>query len=46
MFETLLPVSKSVAYIQLFRRYTIVHAGNDLLSNAVGPVNVKFGWRH
>ena len=28
-------------YIQLFRRYAIIHAGNDLLRNAVDQVNIR-----
>lgn len=38
---SVLAIPRSVAYIELFCRYAIVHASDDLLSNAVGPVNKR-----
>ena len=39
MVRAFLFVPKFVTYIQFFRRHTIVHASNDLLSNTVDTVN-------
>lgn len=38
--RALLPIPRSVAYIQFFRCYTIVHASDDLLSDAIGQVRI------
>ena len=46
VIRTPFPVSRSTAYVQLFRRYTIVHANNDLLRNAVDLVNIRLAGRH
>lgn len=39
--KEILLIPRSVAYIQLFRGYPVVHAGNDLLSNAIGAVSIR-----
>ena len=35
-------ISISAAYIQLFRCYTIIHANDDLLGNAIDLVNIRW----